>query len=177
MKKILIFVFLLFTLVFSQSFSSPIFFIHSDDFTVEEVDEIFKKYYGEYNDFEKMDFILDKSDKEELIKQPIDQENWEFLLKKYNEQYLAKKEVVEKNDFWTTFKYNYKYYYSDILILMILLIVLVTLFFPFNLFLLEKDKELIKKNRKKYFFKKLLYVSLFFIAMFGSVGILNLVRQ
>ena len=150
MKKILIFVFLLFTLVSFQSFSSPIFFIHSDDFTTEEVDEIFKKYYGEYNDFEKMDFILDKSDKEELIKQPIDEENWEFLLKKYNKQYLAKKEVVEKNDFWITFKYNYKYYYSDILILMILLIVLVTLFFPFNLFLLEKDKELIKKNRKKY---------------------------
>lgn len=176
MKKILIFVFLLFTLVSYQSFSSPII-LHSDDFTAKEVDEIFKKYYGEYNNFEKMDFVLDKFEKEELIKQPIDQENWKFLLEKYNEQYLAKKEVVEKNDFWTTFKYNYKYYYSDILILMILLIVLVTLFFPFNLFLLEKDKELIQKNRKKYFFKKLLYVSLFFIAMFGSVGILNLVRQ
>jgi len=92
MKKILIFVFLLFTLVSYQSFSSPII-LHSD-FTAEEVDEIFKKYYGEYNDFEKMDFVLDKFEKEELIKQPIDQENWKFLLEKYNEQYLAKKEVV-----------------------------------------------------------------------------------
>lgn len=175
MKKILIFVFLLFTLVSLQTFSSPIFFVYRDYFTVEKIDEIFKKYYGEYDDFEKMEFILDKSEKEELIKQPIDEENWKFLLEKYNEQYLAKKEVVEKNDFWITFKYNYKYYYSDILILMIFLIVSVTLFFPFNLFLLEKDKELIQKNRKKYFFKKLLYVSLFFIAMFGSVGILNFV--
>lgn len=177
MKRILIFIFFLFTLISYQSFSSPIFIVHRDDFTIEEINEIFKKYYGEYDDFEKMNFILDKSEKEELIKQPIDEENWEFLLEKYNEQYLAKKEVVEKNDFWITFKYNYKYYYSDILILMIFLIVSVTLFFPFNLFLLEKDKELIKKNRKKYFFKKLLYVSLFFIAMFGFVGILNFVRQ
>mgnify|MGYP000868995528 CR=1 FL=1 len=82
------------------TYGSPIF-ITTETWNEKEVDKIFEKYYGDFEDYEKLNFVLNKSEKEDLIKIEVNKEQWQLILKKYNEKYNDKKKKVrfDKNDF------------------------------------------------------------------------------
>ena len=97
-------------------YGSPII-LSTETWNEKDVERIFEKYYGDFEDYQKLDFVLSKSEKEELIIKDVDKEQWQTLLKEYEEQYNDKRKMLEEGTRIASFKYNFKYYYKNILIL------------------------------------------------------------
>ena len=121
-------------------YGSPIIF-STETWNEKEVDKIFEKYYGDFEDYEKLDFVLSKSEKEELIIKDVDKSQWQLVLKEYEEKYNDKKKMLEEGTRIAKFKYNFKYYYKNILILILIIIGMVLFFVPTLKFLLKDEKK------------------------------------
>ena len=122
------------------TYGSPIF-ITTETWNEKEVDKIFEKYYGDFEDYEKLNFVLNKSEKEDLIKIEVNKEQWQLILKKYNEKYNDKKKMLEEETRIARFKYNFKYYYKDILILILVIIGIILFFVPTFIRLFKDEKK------------------------------------
>ena len=125
------------------TYGSPIF-IKSETWNEKEVEKIFEKYYGDFEDYEKLDFVLSKSEKEELIIKDVDKEQWQTLLKEYEEQYNDKRKMLEEGTRIASFKYNFKYYYKEYLILFLVLTGIVLCFVPLFKYLMKEKEEGVK---------------------------------
>ena len=75
MKKILIFLFvgIIFFIPKNIAYGSLIY-IKNETWNEKEVEKIFEKYYGDFEDYEKLDFVLGKSEKEDLIRIEVNKE-------------------------------------------------------------------------------------------------------
>lgn len=122
------------------TYGSPIF-IKSETWNEKEVEKIFEKYYRDFEDYEKLDFVLSKSEKEELIIKDVDKSQWQLVLKEYEEKYNDKKKMLEEGTRIAKFKYNFKYYYKNILILILIIIGMVLFFVPTLKSLLKDEKK------------------------------------
>lgn len=121
-------------------YGSPII-LSTETWNEKEVEKIFEKYYGDFEDYEKLDFVLNKYEKEDLIRIEVNKEQWQLVLKKYEEQYNDKKKMLEEGTRIAKFKYNFKYYYKDILILILVIIGMVSFFVPTLKSLLRDEKK------------------------------------
>ena len=110
-------------------YGSPII-LSTETWNEKEVEKIFEKYYRDFEDYEKLDFVLSKSEKEELIIKDVDKSQWQLVLKEYEEKYNDKKKMLEEGTRIAKFKYNFKYYYKNILILILIIIGMVLFFVP-----------------------------------------------
>lgn len=142
MKKILIFLFvgIIFFIPKNITYGSPIF-ITTETWNEKEVDRIFEKYYGDFEDYEKLNFVLSKYEKEDLIRIEVDKEQWQLVLRKYEEKYNYKKKMLEEGTRIARFKYNFKYYYKDILILILVIIGIILFFVPTFIRLFKNEKK------------------------------------
>lgn len=122
------------------TYGAPIF-ITTETWNEKEVDKIFEKYYGDFEDYEKLNFVLNKSEKEDLIKIEVNKEQWQLILKKYNDKYNDKKKMLEEGTRIARFKYNFKYYYKDILILILVIIGIILFFAPTFIRLFKDEKK------------------------------------
>ena len=121
-------------------YGSPII-LSTETWNEKEVEKIFEKYYGDFEDYEKLDFVLSKSEKEELIIKDVDKSQWQLVLKEYEEKYNDKKKMLEEGTRIVKFKYNFKYYYKNILILILIIIGMVLFFVPTLKSLLKDEKK------------------------------------
>lgn len=121
-------------------YGSPII-LSTETWNEKEVEKIFEKYYGDFEDYEKLDFVLSKSEKEELIIKDVDKSQWQLVLKEYEEKYNDKKKMLEEGTRIAKFKYNFKYYYKNILILILIIIGMVLFFVPTLKSLLKDEKK------------------------------------
>lgn len=121
-------------------YGSPIM-LSTETWNEKDVERIFEKYYGDFEDYQKLDFVLSKSEKEELIIKDVDKEQWQTLLKEYEEQYNDKRKMLEEGTRIASFKYNFKYYYKNILILILIIIGMVLFFVPTLKSLLKDEKK------------------------------------
>lgn len=121
-------------------YGSPII-LSTETWNEKEVEKIFEKYYGDFEDYEKLDFVLSKSEKEELIIKDVDKSQWQLVLKEYEEKYNDKKKMLEEGTRIAKFKYNFKYYYKNILILILIIIGMVLFFVPTFIRLFKDDKK------------------------------------
>ena len=128
-------------------YGSPII-LSTETWNEKEVEKIFEKYYGDFEDYEKLDFVLSKSEKEELIIKDVDKSQWQLVLKEYEEKYNDKKKMLEEGTRIAKFKYNFKYYYKNILILILIIIGMVLFFVP-TLKSLLKDKKKEEEVKQK----------------------------
>ena len=128
-------------------YGSPII-LSTETWNEKEVEKIFEKYYGDFEDYEKLDFVLSKSEKEELIIKDVDKSQWQLVLKEYEEKYNDKKKMLEEGTRIAKFKYNFKYYYKNILILILIIIGMVLFFVPTlkSLLKVEKKEEEVKQK-------------------------------
>lgn len=142
MKKILIFLFvgIIFFIPKNIAYGSLIY-IKNETWNEKEVDRIFEKYYGDFEDYQKLNFVLSKYEKEELIIKDVDKVQWQLVLKEYEEKYNDKKKMLEEGTRIARFKYNFKYYYKDILILILIIIGIVLFFLPTLITLLRDEKK------------------------------------
>lgn len=145
MKKILIFLFIgiIFFVPKNIAYGS-IIYIKNETWNEKEVDRIFEKYYGDFEDYQKLDFVLSKSEKEELIIKDVDKEQWQTLLKEYEKQYNDKRKMLEEGTRIASFKYNFKYYYKEYLILFLVLTGIVLCFVPLFKYLMKEKEEGVK---------------------------------
>lgn len=120
-------------------YGSPII-LSTETWNENEVDRIFEKYYGDFEDYQKLDFVLSKSEKEELIIKDVDKEQWQTLLKEYEEQYNDKKKMLEEG----TRIASFKYYYKEYLILFLVLTGIVLCFVPLFKYLMKEKEEGVK---------------------------------
>ena len=121
-------------------YGSPII-LSTETWNEKEVEKIFEKYYGDFEDYQKLDFVLSKSEKEELIIKDVDKSQWQLVLKEYEEKYNDKKKMLEEGTRIAKFKYNFKYYYKNILILILIIIGMVLFFVPTLKSLLKDEKK------------------------------------
>ena len=121
-------------------YGSPII-LSTETWNEKEVEKIFEKYYGDFEDYEKLDFVLNKYEKEDLIRIEVNKEQWQLILKKYEEKYNDKKKMLEEGTRIAKFKYNFKYYYKNILILILIIIGMVLFFVPTLKSLLKDEKK------------------------------------
>ena len=121
-------------------YGTPIIF-STETWNEKEVEKIFEKYYGDFEDYEKLDFVLSKYEKEDLIRIEVNKEQWQLILKKYEEKYNNKKKMLEEGTRIAKFKYNFKYYYKNILILILIIIGMVLFFVPTLKSLLRDEKK------------------------------------
>ena len=121
-------------------YGSPII-LSTETWNEKEVEKIFEKYYRDFEDYEKLDFVLSKSEKEELIIKDVDKSQWQLVLKEYEEKYNDKKKMLEEGTRIAKFKYNFKYYYKNILILILIIIGMVLFFVPTLKSLLKEEKK------------------------------------
>lgn len=121
-------------------YGSPII-LSTETWNEKEVEKIFEKYYGDFEDYEKLDFVLSKYEKEDLIRIEVNKEQWQLILKKYEEKYNDKKKMLEEGTRIARFKYNFKYCYKDILILILIIIGMVLFFVPTLKSLLKDEKK------------------------------------
>lgn len=121
-------------------YGSPII-LSTETWNEKEVEKIFEKYYRDFEDYEKLDFVLSKSEKEELIIKDVDKSQWQLVLKEYEEKYNDKKKMLEEGTRIAKFKYNFKYYYKNILILILIIIGMVLFFVPTLKSLLKDEKK------------------------------------
>lgn len=142
MKKILIFLFvgIIFFIPKNIAYGSLIY-IKNETWNEKEVEKIFEKYYGDFEDYEKLDFVLGKSEKEDLIRIEVNKEQWQLILEKYKEKYNDKKKMLEEGTKIARFKYNFKYCYKDILILILVIIGIILFFVPTFIRLFKDDKK------------------------------------
>lgn len=131
-------------------YGSPII-LSTETWNEKEVEKIFEKYYGDFEDYEKLDFVLSKSEKEELIIKDVDKSQWQLVLKEYEEKYNDKKKMLEEGTRIAKFKYNFKYYYKNILILILIIIGMVLFFVP-TLKSLLKDEKKEEEVKQKWFY-------------------------
>lgn len=124
-------------------YGTPIIF-STETWNEKEVERIFEKYYGDFEDYQKLDFVLSKSEKEELIIKDVDKEQWQTLLKEYEEQYNDKRKMLEEGTRIASFKYNFKYYYKEYLILFLVLTGIVLCFVPLFKYLMKEKEERVK---------------------------------
>ena len=124
-------------------YGSPII-LSTETWNEKEVERIFEKYYGDFEDYQKLDFVLSKSEKEELIIKDVDKEQWQTLLKEYEEQYNDKRKMLEEGTRIASFKYNFKYYYKEYLILFLVLTGIVLCFVPLFKYLMKEKEERVK---------------------------------
>lgn len=109
-------------------YGSPII-LSTETWNEKEVEKIFEKYYGDFED------------KEELIIKDVDKSQWQLVLKEYEEKYNDKKKMLEEGTRIAKFKYNFKYYYKNILILILIIIGMVLFFVPTLKSLLKDEKK------------------------------------
>ena len=121
-------------------YGSPII-LSTETWNEKEVEKIFEKYYRDFEDYEKLDFVLSKSEKEELIIKDVDKSQWQLVLKEYEEKYNDKKKMLEEGTRIAKFKYNFKYYYKNILILILIIIGMGLFFVPTLKSLLRDEKK------------------------------------
>ena len=121
-------------------YGSPII-LSTETWNKKDVDKIFEKYYGDFEDYQKLDFVLSKYEKEDLIRIEVNKEQWQLILKKYEEKYNDKKKMLEEGTRIAKFKYNFKYYYKNILILILIIIGMVLFFVPTLKSLLKDEKK------------------------------------
>lgn len=121
-------------------YGSPII-LSTETWNEKEVEKIFEKYYGDFEDYEKLDFVLSKYEKEDLIRIEVNKEQWQLILKKYEEKYNDKKKMLEEGTRIAKFKYNFKYYYKDILILILVIIGIILFFVPTFIRLFKNEKK------------------------------------
>ena len=121
-------------------YGSPII-LSTETWNEKEVEKIFEKYYRDFEDYEKLDFVLSKSEKEELIIKDVDKSQWQLVLKEYEEKYNDKKKMLEEGTRIAKFKYNFKYYYKNILILILIIIGMGLFFVPTLKSLLKDEKK------------------------------------
>ena len=76
-------------------YGSPII-LSTETWNKKDVEKIFEKYYGDFEDYEKLDFVLSKYEKEGLIRIEVNKEQWQLILKKYEEKYNDKKKMLEE---------------------------------------------------------------------------------
>lgn len=131
-------------------YGSPII-LSTETWNEKEVEKIFEKYYRDFEDYEKLDFVLSKSEKEELIIKDVDKSQWQLVLKEYEEKYNDKKKMLEEGTRIAKFKYNFKYYYKNILILILIIIGMVLFFVP-TLKSLLKDEKKEEEVKQKWFY-------------------------
>lgn len=124
-------------------YGSPII-LSTETWNEKDVERIFEKYYGDFEDYQKLDFVLSKSEKEELIIKDVDKEQWQTLLKEYEEQYNDKRKMLEEGTRIASFKYNFKYYYKEYLILFLVLTGIVLCFVPLFKYLMKEKEERVK---------------------------------
>lgn len=124
-------------------YGSPII-LSTETWNEKDVERIFEKYYGDFEDYQKLDFVLSKSEKEELIIKDVDKEQWQTLLKEYEEQYNDKRKMLEERTRIASFKYNFKYYYKEYLILFLVLTGIVLCFVPLFKYLMKEKEEGVK---------------------------------
>lgn len=124
-------------------YGSPIIF-STETWNKKDVEKIFEKYYGDFEDYQKLDFVLSKSEKEELIIKDVDKEQWQTLLKEYEKQYNDKRKMLEEGTRIASFKYNFKYYYKEYLILFLVLTGIVLCFVPLFKYLMKEKEEGVK---------------------------------
>lgn len=124
-------------------YGSPII-LSTETWNKKDVDKIFEKYYGDFEDYQKLDFVLSKSEKEELIIKDVDKEQWKTLLKEYEKQYNDKRKMLEEGTRIASFKYNFKYYYKEYLILFLVLTGIVLCFVPLFKYLMKEKEEGVK---------------------------------
>lgn len=124
-------------------YGSPII-LSTETWNEKDVERIFEKYYGDFEDYQKLDFVLSKSEKEELIIKDVDKEQWQTLLKEYEEQYNDKRKMLEEGTRIASFKYNFKYYYKEYLILFLVLTGIVLCFVPLFKYLMKEKEEGVK---------------------------------
>ena len=124
-------------------YGSPII-LSTETWNEKNVERIFEKYYGDFEDYQKLDFVLSKSEKEELIIKDVDKEQWQTLLKEYEEQYNDKRKMLEEGTRIASFKYNFKYYYKEYLILFLVLTGIVLCFVPLFKYLMKEKEEGVK---------------------------------
>lgn len=121
-------------------YGSPII-LSTETWNEKEVEKIFEKYYGDFEDYEKLNFVLGKSEKEDLIRIEVNKEQWQLILEKYEEKYNDKKKMLEEGTKIARFKYNFKYCYKDILILILVIIGIVLFFIPTFIRLFKDEKK------------------------------------
>lgn len=119
-------------------YGTPII-LSTETWNKKDVEKIFEKYYGDFEDYQKLDFVLSKSEKEELIIKDVDKEQWQTLLKEYEKQYNDKRKMLEEGTRIASFKYNFKYYYKEYLILFLVLTGIVLCFVPLFKYLMEEN--------------------------------------
>lgn len=124
-------------------YGSPII-LSTETWNKKDVEKIFEKYYGDFEDYQKLDFVLSKSEKEELIIKDVDKEQWQTLLKEYEKQYNDKRKMLEEGTRIASFKYNFKYYYKEYLILFLVLTGIVLCFVPLFKYLMKEKEEGVK---------------------------------
>ena len=124
-------------------YGSPII-LSTETWNEKEVEKIFEKYYRDFEDYEKLDFVLSNSEKEELIIKDVDKEQWQTLLKEYEKQYNDKRKMLEEGTRIASFKYNFKYYYKEYLILFLVLTGIVLCFVPLFKYLMKEKEEGVK---------------------------------
>ena len=124
-------------------YGSPII-LSTETWNEKEVEKIFEKYYGDFEDYEKLDFVLSTSEKEELIIKDVDKSQWQLVLKEYEEKYNDKKKMLEEGTRIASFKYNFKYYYKEYLILFLVLTGIVLCFVPLFKYLMKEKEEGVK---------------------------------
>ena len=124
-------------------YGSPII-LSTETWNKKDVEKIFEKYYRDFEDYEKLDFVLSKSEKEELIIKDVDKEQWQTLLKEYEKQYNDKRKMLEEGTRIASFKYNFKYYYKEYLILFLVLTGIVLCFVPLFKYLMKEKEEGVK---------------------------------
>lgn len=124
-------------------YGTPII-LSTETWNKKDVEKIFEKYYGDFEDYQKLDFVLSKSEKEELIIKDVDKEQWQTLLKEYEKQYNDKRKMLEEGTRIASFKYNFKYYYKEYLILFLVLTGIVLCFVPLFKYLMKEKEEGVK---------------------------------
>ena len=111
-------------------YGSPII-LSTETWNKKDVEKIFEKYYGDFEDYQKLDLII----------KDVDKEQWQTLLKEYEKQYNDKRKMLEEGTRIAKFKYNFKYYYKNILILILIIIGMVLFFVPTLKSLLKDEKK------------------------------------
>lgn len=141
MKKILIFLFIGIIFFIPKNIAYGVPVVTTETWNEKEVEKIFEKYYGDFEDYQKLNFVLSKYEKEELIIKDVDKVQWQLVLKEYEEKYNDKKKMLEEGTRIARFKYNFKYYYKDILILILITIGIILFFLPTLIYLSREEKK------------------------------------
>lgn len=141
MKKIfmILFIGIIFFIPKNIVYGVPV--VTTETWNEKEVEKIFEKYYGDFEDYQKLNFVLSKYEKEELIIKDVDKVQWQLVLKEYEEKYNDKKKMLEEGTRIARFKYNFKYCYKDILILILITIGIILFFLPTLIYLSKEEKK------------------------------------